>query len=845
MLFVAPTIAGIALVANFFGLFQFLEWAALDRLFRWRPTESSDSRILLVTIDEPDIQNVGQWPIPNTVLVELLEQLKAQQPRVIGLALYRDLPTGEGDRALQRLFASTPNLIGVEKVGGDAVAPHPTLQENDRVGMVDLLLDADGKVRRSLLSVKSDPDRTSLSFGLRVSLMYLEDEGISLDLLNPTEQRYQLGQAVFVPFQENDGGYVRADDSGYQMLVNYRGMRENFTSVSMTDVLEGRIPANLMRDRIVLVGTTARRFSPFFDTPYSTGLLRTPNFTSGLVVHANITSQILSAALDGRSFVKVWSEPLEAGWVLFWSFVGSWVSWLWLQGNPIRGKIAIQLSILGAIATGTGLLLIFGSYIAFIGGWWLPVAAPFCALLGSTIAIATDRVVKLHQEKTDLERLLQVTAENSDKMAAQLHQKAEETLRESYARLTQFMEAMPVGIAVLDREGKIYYTNLRAQQLFGKGERRSSNSEPRSEFYQIYQAGTDLLYPYEKLTATQALNGKITRADDMEIHRGNKVIPIESWGTPIYDRQGNIKYAIIAFQDITERQKAWAERVLFAQELEAKNIALQEMDRLKDEFLKRTTHELRTPLNGIMGSISLIVDGYCDDREEELEMLQQAHRSSLQLFELISELLDLSRLKSGEVSLNVKSIDLHSCLAKAVYLHIPNLQDKSLKLIKKYSKEIIKVKADSKKLKQVFINILGNAIKFTECGSITISTELKVLKTGNAPQVHFAVVTVRDTGVGIDPKLQSQMFEAFMMEYGSVTRPYGGSGLGLTIAQNFMKMMGGFVTLKSPGKNQGTIVEISIPLAKETSIEMPSTVESSERVLPTYHSEHVRSAPKA
>ena len=157
MLLVAPTIAGIVLVANFFGLFQFVEWAALDRLFRWRPTESEDSRILLVTIDEPDIQNVGQWPIPNTVLVELLEKLKAQQPEVIGLALYRDLPTGEDDRALQRLFASMPNLIGVEKVGGDAVAPHPTLEENDRVGMVDLLLDADGKVRRSLLSVNRTP----------------------------------------------------------------------------------------------------------------------------------------------------------------------------------------------------------------------------------------------------------------------------------------------------------------------------------------------------------------------------------------------------------------------------------------------------------------------------------------------------------------------------------------------------------------------------------------------------------------------------------------------------------------------------------------------------------------
>ncbi|MBE9041030.1 hypothetical protein IQ235_09580, partial [Oscillatoriales cyanobacterium LEGE 11467] len=322
-------------------------------------------------------------------------------------------------------------------------------------------------------------------------------------------------------------------------------------------------------------------------------------------------------------------------------------------------------------------------------------------------------------------------------------------------------------------------------------------------------------------------------------HRGNKLIPIESWGTPIYDRQGNIKYAILAFNDITERQQACAQRVLFAQELEAKNMALQEMDRLKDEFLKRTTRELRTPLNGIMGSISLIVDGFCDDREEEIEMLQQAHRSSLQLFELISELLDLNGLQSGNISLNIKSLDLHSCLAKSIYLQLPNLQDKSLKLIKQYSQQTIKVKADSKKLKQVFINILGNAIKFTERGSITISTNVKVATSGNYPQASFAFVTVQDTGVGIEPKRQSQMFEAFMMEYGSVTRPYGGSGLGLTIAQNFMKMMGGFVTLKSPGKNKGTIVEIAIPLVTETAMDLPSVVPSSERVSQTSHSEHL------
>ncbi|MDY6938740.1 MAG: CHASE2 domain-containing protein, partial [Cyanobacteriota bacterium] len=754
ILLVAPTIAGLTLLANVLGLFQFAELATLDRFFRWRSTEPPDSRIVLVTIDEPDIQNVGQWPIPNTVLVELLEKLKAQQPRVIGLALYRDLPTGEGDRALQELFASTPNLIGVEKVGGEAVAPHPTLGEKDRVGIVDLLLDADGKVRRSLLSAKSG-DRTRLSFGLRVSLMYLEAENLSLERIDDRLPKDRLGRATFAPFAGNDGGYVRADDSGYQMLINYRGTREQFTSVSMSDVLEGNVPEDLMRDRVILVGTTARRFSPFFETPYSRRFLRTPNLMSGLVVHANITHQIISAALDGRSLLKVGSEAAEALWILFWSFSGSTIAWVWLRVNSIEGKFPLQLGVLSAIVFWFGLLLTVGSFIAFTSGWWIPVVAPLMALVASSLAMAADRVIKLHQEKTDLEILLQTTAEHSDAIAAELQQKAEATLQESYVRLTQVMEAMPVGVAVLDRQGKIYYTNLRAQQLFGQGERQPSQSQPLPHLYRIYQAGTDRLYPYEKLTATQALEGKITRADDMEIHRGNKVIPIESWGTPIYDRQGNLKYAIIAFQDITERQKAWAQRVLFTQELEAKNMALQEMDRLKDEFLKRTTHELNTPLNGIMGSISLILDGLCDDREEEIELLQEAKQSSLQLFGLIRELLEFDRARSEGINLEIKSIDLHSCLAQAIYLQLPSLQEKSLNLVRKYSQKTIKVKADPKKLKQVFINLLGNAIKFTDRGTITISTKIEVTDTKNSPKTPFAVVAIQDTGVGIDPKMRS------------------------------------------------------------------------------------------
>ncbi|MEG4394639.1 AAA family ATPase [Microcoleus sp. BROC3] len=140
-------------------------------------------------------------------------------------------------------------------------------------------------------------------------------------------------------------------------------------------------------------------------------------------------------------------------------------------------------------------------------------------------------------------------------------------VRESENRLAQFLEAIPVGVSVLDASGKPYYSNRVAIQLLGKGVIPEASSEQIAEVYQLYQAGTEQEYPSAQLPAMRALSGESATVDDMEIHQGNKIIPIEVWGTPIYDEKDNISYAIVAFQDITERKKAEAERIRFTNEL--------------------------------------------------------------------------------------------------------------------------------------------------------------------------------------------------------------------------------------------------------------------------------------
>ncbi len=570
ILLAAPSVAGLVIGAGSIGVFQLLEWATLDRFFRLRPLEPPDPRVLVVTIDEPDIARVGKWPMSDELLAKLIQNLKAQQPRAIGLDLYRDLPVEPGHQALINVFESTPNLIGVEKLAGQKVAPPPSLKKLEQVGLADLVLDADGKVRRGLISIRDDDGETKLGLAATLALMYLQKEGITLESVNAELKHFGLGKALFIPFAGNDGGYVGADAGGYQILLNYRGPQENFQTVSLADVLDNRIPPDLARDRVVLIGATGQSLNDLFLTPYIGGGLnpwkdvgKSPKRTPGVVIHANLTSQILSAALDGRPFIRVWDEKIEWLWILLWSFAGALETWLLLQGNFSRNKVYLRWTIQVGCMLLSVAILVGGSYLAFLWSWWIPVISPLAAFTSSAIAIAAY-----------YSRQLQ---------------------RASERRLIQFLEAMPVGVAVLDAKGKPCYANRVAQQLLGKGVMPDATPARLAEIYKLYIAGTDRPYPPEKSPILRALKGESSTADDIEIRQEKKIIPVESTATPVYDEHGNIAYAIAAFSDITDRKKAEEDRANFIEELFKVNcdleIALDAEFKITDAYGRFVPHE--------------------------------------------------------------------------------------------------------------------------------------------------------------------------------------------------------------------------------------------------------------
>jgi signal transduction histidine kinase len=277
-----------------------------------------------------------------------------------------------------------------------------------------------------------------------------------------------------------------------------------------------------------------------------------------------------------------------------------------------------------------------------------------------------------------------------------------------------------------------------------------------------------------------------------------------------------------------------------AKELESAWQEAEAANQLKSEFLANTSHELRTPLNAIIGCIRLVKDGCCDSHEEEVEFLEQADKAAIHLLKIINDLLDIQRIEEEKLPLSIETIDLRQILKDAVALETVQVNQKGLQLTVNPTPQPLMVRADPARLRQVLLNVLYNAAKFTDEGGITVDTRL-----ASSPSVHGAengipaeknghsgeaegktwvIVAVKDTGIGIDPTQQHKLFRPFVMVDGTTTRKFEGTGLGLAISRNLIELMGGRISLYSDGIGQGTTVRISLPIFEATAPTVQTSV---------------------
>ena len=253
------------------------------------------------------------------------------------------------------------------------------------------------------------------------------------------------------------------------------------------------------------------------------------------------------------------------------------------------------------------------------------------------------------------------------------------------------------------------------------------------------------------------------------------------------------------------------------EQLERANEDLAQISRTKDEFLAHISHELRTPLNSILGFTKMILDGLCESPKEQEELLRDVYSSAQHLLGLVNDILDIRRIEEGKLALRIETIDLQHLLDSTLPLASFQAAEKGIQLLNRtVDLALPGVWVDELRLRQVLLNLLNNAIKFTMEGSITVRAHLSANTDGMQDEHAASLIRIEvdDTGIGIPPEKRDAVFEEFVQLNQMEAQKFRGAGLGLAISRRLVELMGGEIGIDQGSGGRGTLVWLTVPVAQ-------------------------------
>ena len=404
-------------------------------------------------------------------------------------------------------------------------------------------------------------------------------------------------------------------------------------------------------------------------------------------------------------------------------------------------------------------------------------------------------VTRLRQKVTAVEQLLKVLEQTANQRASKLEQLleerklSEEEARRSHEMVRLLLDSTAEAIYGLDMEGNCTFANPACVRLLGYTEENDLLGKNIHDLaHHTRPDGTP--YPASDCLIYRAFESGVgTHADDELFWRKDgSSFPAEYWSHPI--QRGVTKIgAVVTFVDVGERKLA-------EQELRSAKEAAEDANRAKSQFLANMSHEIRTPMNGILGMTELTLD--TELTKEQRDNLGLVRLSAESLLTVLNDILDFSKIEAGKLEFESIRFDLRESLGEAMQTLSFRAHQKGLELVYDVQPDAPEsLIGDPGRIRQILVNLIGNAIKFTERGEILVSV---AQESENADKICLHL-SVADTGIGIPPEAQKKIFAAFSQADGSTTRKFGGTGLGLTISTRLVEMMGGRIWVESePGK---------------------------------------------
>jgi signal transduction histidine kinase/CheY-like chemotaxis protein len=781
--------AGAVILLFELGAWQQFEFIAYRQLFRLRGEQALDSRIVTISIDDASVDRLGAIPWPHQQYVDLLKKLQPAKPAVVAIAFPLSDKSAVDNILAEEIKKSTVVLADDWQTRDLPMLSNAQLrQAAAQVGHVRSLEDSDGLVRSVQLFQQND-----VAFGLAV---------VRASKLTPPGPDYPQ-----------------------DLWVNWREAAPKIPNYSFAQVLDRNFDTTKLSGKILIVGITAQGIDRM-GTPFD-------RYSSANGIHLQAT--IVDNLLRHRGL------KTSPKWLLLLLLVtiSHLLSWQLSYYGQSRRLLVVILA-----ASGWLLLAVSGLYFNLL--LWMATPLILIGLTGVGVAFSEKMYIdaSIDRQILQLWRAHQVdliSQQNSPAISpdlpsfskvAKLASLAENFGRAQSARAA-ITHSLSLGLLAVELDGQIWFCNSVAARVVktSVGENIDRCLVPQWLSRSEWDTNVQQLQNGNYIAIREVQQGEQFFSLRMEPLLDWRVLQ-SGFGTEAQEPTEDtpISGVLLVVEDVTANKHMQSLildlEIQRRQELTKQNIALDKARQLaeaaasiKSAFLANMSHEIRTPMNAVVGLTNLLLDTPLNSDQEDF--VSTIKVSADHLLKIINEILDFSKLESGEMQLESIEFDLKKLIEQVVEILANRAHSKELNLsywIEPHTPHL--VKGDPTRLQQVLTNLIGNAIKFTDQGGVTVDVRPLFCDSTNTT----IRITITDTGIGISSENQQKLFQSFSQADASTTRQYGGTGLGLAICQRLIDLMGGKIGVDSlQGKGSAFWIEVDLlTLSVPVSMSIPA-----------------------